>query len=720
VYQRVTQLPVPDRVAIVKLLQQDCQGLANTNKAVQLLKRLYEKQGWKLPGELEARFEPIKPGQGPFSRPPPPAAASVDPDTVSSSDSQQSGQEGASQQPPKSDSGKSRSRSSSHDRGSTKHRDRSSSSDRSGSRDRGAKKPATAPSKGTFAQVVKQKALAPGQKIVIAAPRVKPAATMTTCPPPQRPLKEDVKGYGPDFSTTRVAGSTGKQQHVSQDYRTKEVMRHRIEVCQSNLNMPCSDLPPVHLHEEGQMEVDAPRPVPVAMGVGPGKPAAVSRPVATARSADRPTVSAGTPSSDGVQEISVPAPQGHGFSGPPPGAPGDNYAWFMGRRVPMVSPGLRIQGMIEVPGPALISITSLTEGVAEGLPRVQVPTTFTIHTDRAFWVSGRVTALPAFPRHSREFEDLLRNMEGLHIMTPGEESAGGSPPPSPPPPPPPGFSGGQGPSSGGPKPAADAHPSAPIPDLMGATAAPNGSQLPAALEAQAYSPIGLVMGTPTPLLVELVMSCENQTSAVEEVMEEEVVEVSDSDSTASGDSQLARYTQQVVGSPPVPDGVTKEQWQETLSTVESDVSEARSSLDSRASTSRDVNEDSAEEEGDDGLDPESREVMNSCGDPVSDDESYVEQSSAELLAQADELTGDGVAAVETVQTESEPAPDCVVGTLMVRVAQTTLGDDSDDEEGQSSQLSPVEPVAPSPVAAKVAADADPVAGQGDASSAEDL
>jgi hypothetical protein len=136
--------------------------------------------------------------------------------------------------------------------------------------------------------------------------------------------------------------------------------------------------------------------------------------------------------------------------------------------------------------------------------------------------------------------------------------------------------------------------------------------------------------------------------------------------------------------------------------------------------SRDVDDDSAEEEGDDGLDPESREVMNSCGDPVSDDESFVEPSAAELLAPADELTGDSVAAVETVQTESESAPDRIVGTLMVRVAQTTLGDDSDGEEGQSSQLSPVELVAPFPVAAKVAADTDPVTGQGDASSAEDL
>ena len=90
------------------------------------------------------------------------------------------------------------------------------------------------------------------------------------------------------------------------------------------------------------------------------------------------------------------------------------------------------------------------------------------------------------------------------------------------------------------------------------------------------------------------------------------------------------------------------------------------------------------------------------------------------MAQLDELTGDTEETVETAQTESEQAPDSIVGTLMVRVARTTLGSDSDSEEEQSPQLTPVDPGVPSPVAAKVAADTDPVAGQGDASSAEDL
>ncbi len=92
----------------------------------------------------------------------------------------------------------------------------------------------------------------------------------------------------------------------------------------------------------------------------------------------------------------------------------------------MVSPGLQIQGMIEVPGPALVSIVSLTEGVAEGLPRVQVPTTFTIHTSQSFMIPGRIVALPAFPRHMTESEDLLRSMEGLHISGPDLERASGS------------------------------------------------------------------------------------------------------------------------------------------------------------------------------------------------------------------------------------------------------------------------------------------------------
>ena len=98
--------------------------------------------------------------------------------------------------------------------------------------------------------------------------------------------------------------------------------------------------------------------------------------------------------------------------------------------------------------------------------------------------------------------------------------------------------------------------------------------------------------------------------------------------------------------------------------MESDVSEARSGLDSRASTSREVCEDSAEEEEEDGLDPETREVYDLCGDAASDDsQAFVyAETQAEILAQMDELTGDNVAAVETVQTESGPAPDCIVGT----------------------------------------------------------
>ncbi len=57
---------------------------------------------------------------------------------------------------------------------------------------------------------------------------------------------------------------------------------------------------------------------------------------------------------------------------------------------------------------------------------------------------------------------------------------------------------------------------------------------------------------------------------------------------------------------------------------------------------------------------------------------------------------------------------------MVRVARTTLGNDSDSEDDQDHQLTSVDPGAPAPVAAKMAADTDPTAGQGDASSAEDL
>ena len=40
----------------------------------------------------------------------------------------------------------------------------------------------------------------------------------------------------------------------------------------------------------------------------------------------------------------------------------------------MVSPGLQVQGMIVVPGPALVSIVSLTEGVA-----AEGPSTHNLH-----------------------------------------------------------------------------------------------------------------------------------------------------------------------------------------------------------------------------------------------------------------------------------------------------------------------------------------------------
>jgi hypothetical protein len=112
----------------------------------------------------------------------------------------------------------------------------------------------------------------------------------------------------------------------------------------------------------------------------------------------------------------------------------------------MVRPGLKAEGLIEVPGPALVSITTLTEGTQDGTPRVQVPTSYVILTDQAFMVSGKVTAVPAFPRHCQEMDDLLCNMAGLHRRTPEEESASGFTPP-PPPPPPSGSSGGQGPPS---------------------------------------------------------------------------------------------------------------------------------------------------------------------------------------------------------------------------------------------------------------------------------
>ena len=53
--------------------------------------------------------------------------------------------------------------------------------------------------------------------------------------------------------------------------------------------------------------------------------------------------------------------------------------------------------------------------------------------------------------------------------------------------------------------------------------------------------------------------------------------------------------------------------------MEIDVSEARSGLDSRASTSREVCDDRAEEEEEDGLDPETCEVYELCGNAASDD-----------------------------------------------------------------------------------------------------
>ena len=90
VYRRVTQFSVPERVAVTRCLQQDCQGLENTNKAVALLKRLHEKHGVALTGEWEARFAPITPGQGPFSKPPP-QREFEDPETTPMEESQWSG-----------------------------------------------------------------------------------------------------------------------------------------------------------------------------------------------------------------------------------------------------------------------------------------------------------------------------------------------------------------------------------------------------------------------------------------------------------------------------------------------------------------------------------------------------------------------------------------------------------------------------------------------------
>ena len=126
------------------------------------------------------------------------------------------------------------------------------------------------------------------------------------------------------------------------------------------------------------METDTPGPVPIAIGIGPGIPAAAAGQSAVATgSIVRPAASAGTPSSEDEREIYVPAPQGHGFTGSTQGAEETDHAWHMGRRIPMVRPGLRIQGLIEVPGPALISITTLTEGVVEGV--TTGPSTHDLH-----------------------------------------------------------------------------------------------------------------------------------------------------------------------------------------------------------------------------------------------------------------------------------------------------------------------------------------------------
>ncbi len=124
-YKRVTQFAVSERIALTKLLQKDCQGLANINRAVQLLKQLHVKNNLKLSCELEARFEPIKPGQGPFSRPPPEQEMSVDPDTTSMEDSQPSGLGGAFQLPTLSQSGKSGAQTRDRNQGSGPARGRS-------------------------------------------------------------------------------------------------------------------------------------------------------------------------------------------------------------------------------------------------------------------------------------------------------------------------------------------------------------------------------------------------------------------------------------------------------------------------------------------------------------------------------------------------------------------------------------------------------------------
>ena len=376
VYQKITPLSVEDRTMVTKWLAPDIQSPQNTYKAVTVLRDLYALHQLRLDGQVEAMFKPF--WVDPMGPPPAHIMMRLLGDS----------------EPDEADFSKD--------------------------------KLETRPSKAR-----EPKVMSAVRRIAVAS-RTSPE-TQTTTDPGYRMEKIDtvlMPGQGgatidtPQDVRYPVAGKhgdkwdrSGERSGRDRSYRTRG--RHPAPSTSTDPSSAVAaafrNLQPeaLWIAEDGQSAApvlgSATTAAPVQESATKAAPARESATVPVDRTGPSPRVSqdSGRVSMDTDLPTTVEVPPRQGFEGPAPGESGPDVAWFMGRRVPMIPPGMVVEGELILPGPAMFCVVSLSEPMLEGQPAVRVPFEFVLLTKGPLRVpDGEITAMPTHLRTRNELQSL--------------------------------------------------------------------------------------------------------------------------------------------------------------------------------------------------------------------------------------------------------------------------------------------------------------------------
>ena len=469
IFKMVLPLNGTERAHVTSLLGPYDDDMSHAREALQRLRNIYHARDLTLTGEYAALFTPLPEGIGPFAKVIPKTLGPVKPSGEFYSHAEQVANQpawweveptSAASQPSRSHKPAAQSKPSAEGGGTEpmEHDGEAAS-----------QPPPT---------------VTPAQPRAGARPKVQGKTPASSSPPasgkkpkpkgapqPQRTPEDRAQDYGPNFRSTLVPGSTGEILPGAQDFRVNEyadlkfkgdateAYRQRNSSGQSSAPAQTPQVPreseadrepisPAHVPEGSHM----PAAPPVTENQLAAPPAAAAAPAAAAPGMAAPV---GDPAASVRQGPGVTAVHTHAggiptpFLGPPPGHFGPDVAYFLGRMVQMRAPRIEFGGPIRIPGPALVSIVTMSEPEPVGSPRVGIPREFVFLADKPFDIEGTLVSVPAHPVYAQEMQALLDHM--TRWQAPGAGGAQWAPAP-PSPRPPPGSASEPGPSQSQPPP----------------------------------------------------------------------------------------------------------------------------------------------------------------------------------------------------------------------------------------------------------------------------